>query len=93
MMIQKRKIRKSRSSNDVMRKRFPNRSVRRRKQEGVEDALVEYSPSIEAGSIADLMLKKEKKTESWSYQTKCRDTQISEHSCKESGWADLREAL
>jgi hypothetical protein len=33
--------RKSRSSNNVMRKGFPNRSVRRRKQEGVEDALVE----------------------------------------------------
>jgi hypothetical protein len=41
MMIQKRKIRKTRSSNDVMRNRFPNRSVRRRIQEGVEDALVE----------------------------------------------------
>jgi hypothetical protein len=38
MMIQKR--RKSRSSNDVMGNRFPNRSVRRGKQEGVEDALV-----------------------------------------------------
>jgi hypothetical protein len=24
---------------------------------------------------------------------KCRDTQISEHSCKESGRADLREAF
>jgi hypothetical protein len=39
MMVQKR--RKSRSSNDVMRNGFPNRSVRRGKQEGVEDALVE----------------------------------------------------
>jgi hypothetical protein len=26
-------------------------------------------------------------------RTKCRDTQISEHSCKESGRADLREAF
>jgi hypothetical protein len=39
MMVQK--IRKSRSSNDVMGNVFPNRSVRRGKQEGVEDALVE----------------------------------------------------
>jgi hypothetical protein len=31
----------SRSSDDVMRNRFPNRSVRQRKQEGVEDTLVE----------------------------------------------------
>jgi hypothetical protein len=37
----KEKKRKSRSSSDVMGNRFPNRSVRRRKQEGVEDALVE----------------------------------------------------
>jgi hypothetical protein len=29
------------SSNNVMRNRFPDRSVRRGKQEGVEDALVE----------------------------------------------------
>jgi hypothetical protein len=63
MMIQKRR-RKGRSSNDVMRNRFPNRSVRRRKQEGVDDELVEYSPSIEAGSMAGLILNKEKKTES-----------------------------
>jgi hypothetical protein len=35
------KRKKSRSSNDVMRNRFPNRSVRRRKQEVVEDTLVE----------------------------------------------------
>jgi hypothetical protein len=39
MMIQRR--RKSRSSNDVKRNEFHNRSVRRGKQEGVEDALVE----------------------------------------------------
>jgi hypothetical protein len=39
MMSQKRK--ESRSSNDVMGKRFSNRSKRRGKQEGVEDALVE----------------------------------------------------
>jgi hypothetical protein len=31
----------SRSSNDVKRNRFPNRSVRRKKQEGVEDTLIE----------------------------------------------------
>jgi hypothetical protein len=37
----RREERESRSSNDVMRNGFPNRSVRRRKQEGVEDALVE----------------------------------------------------
>jgi hypothetical protein len=41
MMIQKRKGRESRSSNDVMRNGFPNSSVQQRKQEGVEDALVE----------------------------------------------------
>jgi hypothetical protein len=42
MMVQKRRREeKSRSSNDVMRNGFPNRSVRRGKQEGVEDALVE----------------------------------------------------
>jgi hypothetical protein len=41
MMIQKRKGRESRSSNDVMRNGFPNSLVQRRKQEGVEDALVE----------------------------------------------------
>jgi hypothetical protein len=40
MMIQKRRKR-SRSSSDVLRNEFPIRSVRRRKQEGVEDALVE----------------------------------------------------
>jgi hypothetical protein len=37
----RKKRRKSRSGNDVMRNGFPNRSVRRGKQEGVEDALVE----------------------------------------------------
>jgi hypothetical protein len=37
----KKKRRKSRSSNYVTRNGFPNRSVRRGKQEGVEDALVE----------------------------------------------------
>jgi hypothetical protein len=40
MMIQKER-RKRRLSNDVMGNRFPNRSVRRGKQEGVKDALVE----------------------------------------------------
>jgi hypothetical protein len=35
------KKRESRSSSDVRRNGFPNRSVRRGKQEGVEDALVE----------------------------------------------------
>jgi hypothetical protein len=41
-----------------MRNGYPNRSIRREKQEGVEDALVEKSPSIEAGSMAGLMLQK-----------------------------------
>jgi hypothetical protein len=41
MMVQKRREEKSRSINDVMRNRFPNRLVRQVKQEGVEDALVE----------------------------------------------------
>jgi hypothetical protein len=41
-MVQKRKKRRKRKlSNDVMRNGFPNRSVRRGKQEGIEDALVE----------------------------------------------------
>jgi hypothetical protein len=62
----KKKRSKSRLSNDVMRNRFPNRLIRRGKQEGVEDALVESSPSIEADNMAGLMLQKEKKTESWS---------------------------
>jgi hypothetical protein len=52
----KKKRRKKRSSNNLMRNGFPNRSVRQRKQEGVEDALVEYSPSIEVGSMAGLMI-------------------------------------
>jgi hypothetical protein len=37
----KKKRRENRSSSDVVGNGFPNRSVRRRKQEGVEDALVE----------------------------------------------------
>jgi hypothetical protein len=42
MMVQKRRREeKNRSSNDVMRNKFPNRLVRQGKQEGVEDALVE----------------------------------------------------
>jgi hypothetical protein len=42
MMVQKRRREeKGRSSNDVVRNRFPNRSVQRGKQEGIEDALVE----------------------------------------------------
>jgi hypothetical protein len=41
MMVQKRKTgKKCRSSNDVMGNRFPDRSVRRGKQEDVDDALV-----------------------------------------------------
>jgi hypothetical protein len=60
MMVQKRRREeKGRSSNDMVRNRFPSRSVRRGKQEGVKDTLVEYSPSIEAGSMAGLMLKRE----------------------------------
>jgi hypothetical protein len=41
MMVPKKKRRKSRSSNNVMRNGCPNMSIRRGKQEGVEDALVE----------------------------------------------------
>jgi hypothetical protein len=41
MMVQKRRKSERRSSIDVMRNEFPNRSVRRGKQEGVEDALIE----------------------------------------------------
>jgi hypothetical protein len=42
MMIQKREEKeKYRSSDGVMRNGFPNRSVRRGKEEDVEDALVE----------------------------------------------------
>jgi hypothetical protein len=43
----------------MMRNGFPNRSVRRGKQKGVKDTLVEYSPSIETNNMAGLMLKKE----------------------------------
>jgi hypothetical protein len=93
MMIQKGKRRQIRSSNDVMRNGFPNRSVRRGKQEGVEDALIELSPAIEASSMAGLMLKKRRKRSHGFDQTKCKDTQISEHSFEESGKADLKEAL
>jgi hypothetical protein len=39
-----------------------------------------------------LMLKKRRKL-SHGLDTKCRDTQISKHGCKESGRADLEEAL
>jgi hypothetical protein len=41
MMIQKKEDGKYRSSNDVMGNRFPSRSVRQTKQEGVKDALIE----------------------------------------------------
>jgi hypothetical protein len=41
MMVQKGRREENRSSNDMMRNGFPNRSVRRGKQEGIEDALVE----------------------------------------------------
>jgi hypothetical protein len=41
MVLKRRREEKIRSSNDVMRNGFPKRSVRRGKQEGVEDALVE----------------------------------------------------
>jgi hypothetical protein len=45
--------------------------------------------------MAGLMLKKEKKRKlnHGLDQMKCRDTQISEHSCKESGRSNLEEAL
>jgi hypothetical protein len=62
----KKKRRENRSSSDVVGNGFPNRSVRRRKQDGIEDALVEQSLSIGADSMASLILKKEKKTKSWS---------------------------
>jgi hypothetical protein len=43
--------------------------------------------------MAGLMLKNENKKLSHGLdRTKRRDTQISEHSCKESGRADLKEA-
>jgi hypothetical protein len=60
-----------------MRNEFPNRSVRRGTQEGVEDAFVQYSPSIEADSMAGLMLQKKEKLSHGLDRTKCRDTQIS----------------
>jgi hypothetical protein len=60
-----------------MKNVFPNRSVRRKRQEGVEDALVEKSPSIEAGSMAGLMLKSEEKRSHGLGRMKCRDTQVS----------------
>jgi hypothetical protein len=41
-----------------------------------------------------LMLQKEKKKLRHGLdRMKCKDTQISQHSCKESGRADLREAF
>jgi hypothetical protein len=43
--------------------------------------------------MAGLMLKKEKKLSHGLDRTKCRDTQISKHGCKESGRANLEEAL
>jgi hypothetical protein len=43
--------------------------------------------------MAGLMLKKEKELSHGLDRMKCRDTQISWHSCKESGSADLRKAL
>jgi hypothetical protein len=41
IIVQKGRREKSRSSNDMMRNGFPNRSVRQGKQEGVKDALIE----------------------------------------------------
>jgi hypothetical protein len=94
MMVKKKENRrKSRSSSDVMRNEFPSRSIRRGKQEGVEDALVEQSPSIEAGSMVGYGPKREENLSYGLNRTKCRDTQISKHGCKESGRADLKEAL
>jgi hypothetical protein len=43
--------------------------------------------------MAGLMLKKRRKLNHGLDRTKCRDTQISKHGYKESGRADLREAL
>jgi hypothetical protein len=43
--------------------------------------------------MAGLMLKKRRKLSHGLDGTECRDTQISQHSCKESGRADLREVL
>jgi hypothetical protein len=69
--------RENRSSRDVVGNKFPNRSVQRRKQEGIEDALIEESSSIEVDNMASLMLKKDKKLSPGLDRTKCRDTQIS----------------
>jgi hypothetical protein len=43
--------------------------------------------------MAGLMLKREEKLRHGLDRTKCRDTQISKHDCKESGRADLKETL
>jgi hypothetical protein len=44
--------------------------------------------------MAGLMLQKEKKKLSHGLdRSKCRDIQISQHGCKESGRADLEEAM
>jgi hypothetical protein len=43
--------------------------------------------------MAGLMLKKRRKLGHGLDRTKCRDTQISEHRCKESGRTDLKEAF
>jgi hypothetical protein len=69
--------RENRSSRDVVGNKVPNRSVQRRKQEGIEDALIEESSSIEVDNMASLMLKKDKKLSPGLDRTKCRDTQIS----------------
>jgi hypothetical protein len=67
MMIQK-KRRKGRSCSDMMRNGINNRSVRRRKQEGVMAGLMlkkahthRVVPEYDASSMVGLMLKKEKK--------------------------------
>jgi hypothetical protein len=43
--------------------------------------------------MTGLMLKKRRKLRHGLDRTKCRDTQISKYGCKESGKADLKEAL
>jgi hypothetical protein len=43
--------------------------------------------------MAGLMLKKRRKLSNGHDRTKCRGTQISQHGCKESGGADLKEAF
>jgi hypothetical protein len=43
--------------------------------------------------MAGLMLKKIRKLSHGLDRTKCKDTQISKHGCKESGRANLKEAL